>query len=163
MRRESLVFGILLACASLTFAQTRQQLDNGWEFYQGQLGSTWEIWRGEKAADNITWQPVALPHCFNARDSVDPDVPYYQGLGWYRTRLKVENPFPNGRTLLHFDGAGFEAEVGDGGDGRGHYSSLPRRREPRVLLYSCWVPAFAWMTKTSDAGDRLPPSSAERG
>lgn len=106
-----LVAGILLAFANLASAQSRQRLDNGWEFYQGTLGSTWEIWRGDKAADNVTWQPVTLPHCFNARDSVDPDGRYYQGPGWYRTRLKVENPFPNGRTLLHFDGAGQKSQV----------------------------------------------------
>src|SRR5258707_13568788 len=96
---------ILLAVASLAGAATIQPLDSGWEFYQGSLGSTWEIWRGDKATDNVTWTPVTLPHCFNARDSVDPDVHYYQGPGWYRMRLKVANPFPNGRTLLHFDGA----------------------------------------------------------
>ena len=99
MRPKSLVVGILLAFASVAFAQSRQPLDNGWEFYQGQVGSIWEIWRGDRAADNVAWQPVTLPHCFNARDSVDPDGPYYQGPGWYRTRLSLKNPFPNGRTL----------------------------------------------------------------
>ncbi len=103
--------GVTLICANLVAAESRQSLDNGWEFYQGSLGSTWEIWRGDKATDNVTWSPVTLPHCFNARDSVDPDVRYYQGPGWYRTRLKVANPFPNGRTLLHFDGAGQKSQV----------------------------------------------------
>ena len=105
---------LLLACLALisaSAAELRQQLDSGWEFYQGTLGSTWEIWRGDKATDNVIWQPVTLPHCFNARDSVDPDVHYYQGPGWYRTRLKLANPFPNGRTLLHFDGAGQKSQV----------------------------------------------------
>jgi beta-galactosidase len=106
-----LVAGILVAFTNFCSAESRQQLDNGWEFYQGPLGSTWEIWRGDKATDNVTWQPVMLPHCFNARDSVDPDVRYYQGLGWYRTRLKLANPFPDGRTLLHFDGAGQKSQV----------------------------------------------------
>jgi beta-galactosidase len=87
------------------------RLDTGWEYYQGDLGSTWELWRGDKASDNVVWTPVTLPHCFNARDAVDPDAPYYQGPGWYRTRLKLNNPFPNGRTLLHFDGAGQKAQV----------------------------------------------------
>jgi beta-galactosidase len=54
---------------------------------------------------------VSLPHCFNARDAVDPDTRYYQGPGWYRKQLTVANPFPNGRTLLHFDGAGQFSEV----------------------------------------------------
>ena len=102
---------VLFVGAGQTGAQTVQPLDKGWEYYQGSLGSTWEIWRGDKATDNVTWTSVALPHCFNARDAVDPDVRYYQGPGWYRTRLKVANPFPNGRTLLHFDGAGQKSQV----------------------------------------------------
>jgi beta-galactosidase len=105
---------LLLTCLALVSAnasELRQPLDNGWEFYQGSLGSAWEIWRGDKATDNVVWQPVTLPHCFNARDSVDPDVHYYQGPGWYRTRLKLANPFPDGRTLLHFDGAGQKSQV----------------------------------------------------
>ena len=52
------------------------RLDTGWEYLQGTLGSIWEIWRGGKASDNVTWSPVTLPHCFNARDAVDPDVHY---------------------------------------------------------------------------------------
>jgi len=102
---------MLFVLASLADAETIQRLDTGWEFYQGSLGSLWEIWRGDKATDNVTWTPVTLPHCFNGRDAVDPDVRYYQGPGWYRTRLKIANPFPNGRTLLHFDGAGQKSQV----------------------------------------------------
>ena len=102
---------ILLALPGRTGAASVQHRDSGWEYYQGSLGSVWEIWRGERATDNVTWMAVTLPHCFNARDSVDPDVRYYQGPGWYRTRIKVANPFPNGRTLLHFDGAGQKAQV----------------------------------------------------
>ncbi len=92
-------------------AQSSQRLSDGWEYHQGSLGSTWEVWRGEAASDNVTWTPVTLPHCFNARDAVDPDTRYYQGPGWYRKQLTVANPFPNGRTLLHFDGAGQFSEV----------------------------------------------------
>ena len=92
--------GIGLASASLCAAEPGQPLDQGWEFYRGSLGSTWEIWRGEQATDNVAWSPVTLPHCFNARDAVDPDERYYQGPGWYRTHLAVANPFPGGRTLL---------------------------------------------------------------
>ncbi len=96
---------------TITAAESKQRLSTGWEYYQGSLGSTWEVWRGDAASDNVAWSPVTLPHCFNARDAVDPDVRYYQGPGWYRTRLKIANPFPNGRTLLHFDGAGQRSQV----------------------------------------------------
>ena len=97
--------------APLVAAESKLRLSTGWEHYQGSLGSAWEIWRGDAASDNVAWMPVTLPHCFNGRDAVDPDARYYQGPGWYRTRLKVVNPFPNGRTLLHFDGAGQKSQV----------------------------------------------------
>ena len=49
---------------------------------------------------------VKLPHCFNALDACDPDTTYFRGHGWYRTKLKLRNPFRDGHTLLHFQGAG---------------------------------------------------------
>ena len=105
------MIAILLSSVQLVAAASIEHLDAGWEFHQGGLGSIWEIWRGEKATDNVKWTPVTLPHCFNARDAVDPDEHYYQGPAWYRTRLKLNNAFPKGRTLLHFDGAGQKSQV----------------------------------------------------
>ncbi|WP_261807897.1 glycoside hydrolase family 2 TIM barrel-domain containing protein [Paenibacillus sp. N3.4] len=52
-----------------------------------------------------------LPHSYNALDTMDPDSKYYQGQGWYRTKLELNNPYPNGRTLLHFEGAGQRSKV----------------------------------------------------
>jgi beta-galactosidase len=108
---RNLVGGILLCFASVAGAGSVQRLDEGWEFHQGTLGSIWEIWRGDAATDNVKWTPVTVPHCFNARDAVDPDAHYYEGPGWYRTHLTIANPFPNGRTLLHFEGAGQKSKV----------------------------------------------------
>jgi beta-galactosidase len=86
-----------------TSAGHTRRLAEGWEYLQGTLGSPWEVWHSEELA---TWQPVAMPHCFNAYDACDPDTPYYRGHGWYRTHVPIANPYPNGRTLLHFEGAG---------------------------------------------------------
>jgi beta-galactosidase len=83
--------------------QTTHRLTEGWELFQGSLAGPWEAWHSEELA---AFAPVAMPHCFNAYDGCDPDVSYYRGQGWYRTRLKVSNPFEKGRTLLHFLGAG---------------------------------------------------------
>jgi beta-galactosidase len=85
-----------------------RRLTDGWEFLQGSLGGPWEAWHSEEVA---SWQQVAMPHCFNAYDGCDPDVPYYRGNGWYRTHVPIVNPFKNGRTLLHFEGAGQTAAV----------------------------------------------------
>jgi beta-galactosidase len=79
------------------------RLDAGWQFRLGHTDGVWEAWRTE---ENDLWQPVTLPHCFNAGDACDPDHPYFRGEGWYRTRLTIDNPFATGRTLLHFQGAG---------------------------------------------------------
>src|SRR5260370_20028102 len=49
-----------------------RRLTDGWEFLQGSLGGPWEAWHSEEVA---VWQPVAMPHCFNAYDGSDPDVP----------------------------------------------------------------------------------------
>src|SRR5688572_29532184 len=88
---------------------TARRLES-WEYRRGSLGGPWEAWR--KVNDDAnTWTKVQVPHCFNAFDSVEPDGPYYQGPGWYRTRVEVKNPFPGGRTLFHFEGAGQKTEA----------------------------------------------------
>jgi len=110
MKSRIILIFILLG-SHLIAADSTQRLSDGWEHYQGSLGSPWEVWRGDAASDNVAWSKVTLPHCFNGRDAVDPDVRYYQGPGWYRTKLKIANPYPNGRTLLHFDGAGQKSQV----------------------------------------------------
>ena len=90
-------------------AQNKIRLISGWEYLKGDLGGVWEAVRPFKAGDPESvplWEKIRLPHCFNATDAVDPDVSYYQGPGWYRNRLVIKNPYPKGRTLLHFEGAG---------------------------------------------------------
>src|SRR6476620_3497226 len=87
------------------------RLTTGWEHFRGTLGGVWEVWRGDKASDNVPWDKVEVPHCFNARDAVDPDQPYYQGPGWYRTRIKYTQKTAGNRLLLHFEGAGQRSEV----------------------------------------------------
>jgi beta-galactosidase len=82
---------------------TSKRLDEGWEYRQGPLAGIWEAWRTEEAD---LWAMAAIPHCFNAVDACDPDRSYFRGQGWYRTRLALVNPFADGRTVLHFQGAG---------------------------------------------------------
>ena len=95
-------------------AQQSARLNTGWEFVRQDLGGVWEAVRPVTAGNPESvplWEPVTLPHCFNARDAVDPDMNYYQGPSWYRTQLTITNPYANGRTLLHFEGAGQKTRV----------------------------------------------------
>jgi beta-galactosidase len=118
MKRISLFWIILivLGIANNLYAQTENtmRLNDNWKFLKSDLGGIWEALRPVKAGNPESlpvWENVTLPHCFNASDAVDPDVNYYQGPGWYTSQLTISNPYPNGRTLLHFEGAGQKTEV----------------------------------------------------
>jgi beta-galactosidase len=103
-----------LVCAGFLSAQQKTRLLHNWEFLRQDIGGIWEAIRPVKAGnpeDVPLWANVSLPHCINATDAVDPDPNYYQGPAWYRTQLSIQNPYPNGRTLLHFEGAGQKTEV----------------------------------------------------
>lgn len=112
-RKHWMLLLVLFLAASNVFSQDNGsiRLESGWEFYKGDLGSTWEALRTGGPAESMTWQEVTLPHCYNAFDAVDPDINYYQGPAWYRTYIHPENPHTNGRTLLHFEGAGQKIKV----------------------------------------------------
>ena len=110
------LFLIILAFNNLLVAQSGNsiRLNDHWKFLKGDLGGIWEAVRTYKTGDPESlpiWEDVSLPHCFNATDAVDPDVNYYQGPGWYTNKITIENPYTNGRTILHFEGAGQKTEV----------------------------------------------------
>ena len=112
--RKLLLVWLALVLSSVAFGQQKTRLNDNWEFVRQDLGGVWEAVRPVVAGNPESvplWQKVTLPHCFNALDAVDPDVNYYQGPGWYRTQLTVQNPYAGGRTLLHFEGAGQKTEV----------------------------------------------------
>jgi beta-galactosidase len=112
-RKLVMMAGILFSLKE-TGAQQSMRLINDWEFVKQDLGGIWEAVRPVTNGGPETvpyWQPVTLPHCVNATDAVDPDVHYYQGASWYRTKLDIRNPYGAGRTLLHFEGAGQKTDV----------------------------------------------------
>lgn len=114
---------VILLCLLITVSgqsiaqinyQNKTRLNDGWEFLRSDLGSIWESVRPAAQGSSETvplWTNVTLPHCFNAEDAVDPDVNYYQGAGWYKKMLEVNNPYSNGRTILHFEGVGQKTDV----------------------------------------------------
>src|SRR5687767_13344600 len=114
MNRKLIHFLLFLLSGQLLSAQQKTRLINNWEFLKQDLGGIREAVRPVKQGnpeDVPLWTKVSLPHCVNAKDAVDPDVNYYQGPSWYRTQLDIQNPYTNGRTLLHFEGAGQKTDV----------------------------------------------------
>ncbi len=105
---------LFLGIQSPLLAQQSARLNTGWSYLQSDLGGVWEAVRPVGSGTPETypiWENVTLPHCFNALDAVDPAGNYYRGPGWYRTLLDPQNPYPQGRTLLHFEGAGQKTDV----------------------------------------------------
>lgn len=104
----------LCLISQLSWSQRSTRLNEHWKFLRGDLGGIWEAVRpvglGNPEAVPI-WQDVSLPHCVNAFDAVDPDENYYQGPSWYRSEIKIDNPYKKGRTVLHFEGAGQKIQV----------------------------------------------------
>ena len=114
MRKLLVLIIVLISVKNSVFSQQTKRLNQGWEFLKGDLGGVWEAVRPVKEGSSESvpiWTKINLPHCFNAQDAVDPDVNYYQGPGWYRTNLTIENSYKNGRVLLHFEGAGQKTAV----------------------------------------------------
>jgi beta-galactosidase len=115
MKKFSILFTALVLLASyMAQGQQKIRLINNWEFLKQDIGGIWEAVRPVKPGNPESvplWDSLTLPHCVNARDAVDPDVNYYQGPAWYRTQLEIKNPYKEGRTLLHFEGAGQKTNV----------------------------------------------------
>src|SRR5688500_9703964 len=95
------LFTFLLLISFSVAAQQKIRLNSNWEFLKQDLGGVWEVVRpvGKGSPESVPlWEQISLPHCVNAVDAVDPDVNYYQGPSWYRTKLDIKNPYNKGRT-----------------------------------------------------------------
>ncbi|WP_367330515.1 glycoside hydrolase family 2 TIM barrel-domain containing protein [Sphingobacterium multivorum] len=113
-RLNKIVALLLTFGVSQLHAQEVKRIDHGWDFLKSDLGGIWEAVRPVGAGNPESvplWQQVDLPHCYNALDAVDPAINYYQGPSWYRKSLEIDNPYLNGHTLLHFEGAGQKTAV----------------------------------------------------
>lgn len=118
MKRLFLLLAIACICVTqiraIVPANHRTRLNEGWQFIRQDMANIWEVMRPASRGlpESVPlWHKITLPHCFNAEDAVDPDVNYYQGPGWYKTSLSMDSPYPEGRTLLEFEGAGQKTDV----------------------------------------------------
>lgn len=118
MRRILFCCCLLLVTVSMSanaiYGEKKVRLSQGWEFVKGEWSGIDDVIASDKAANMSStpqWTKVCLPHCYNSEDAVDPDVVYYKGIAWYRTTLSIDNPYPQGRTILEFEGAGQKVQV----------------------------------------------------
>jgi beta-galactosidase len=93
-----------LATAPPPFSRTSMPLDDNWKFHLGDVAGS-----EAPAFDDGAFQPISLPHTWNAMDG--ESGPYYRGVGVYRRHLTVDSAFANKRIFLRFNGASMVAQV----------------------------------------------------
>ncbi len=60
----------------------------------------------DPAYDDSDWQPVDLPHTWNAQDVTDEQPGYWRGIGWYRKHFRLDARYRGRRVFLEFEGVG---------------------------------------------------------
>jgi beta-galactosidase len=60
--------------------------------------------------DDSSWQPMNLPHTWNAHDVMDEKPGYWRGIGWYRKHFKLDEKFRGKRVFLEFEGVNSVSE-----------------------------------------------------
>lgn len=63
---------------------------------------------GEKEK-RVEWQPVTLPHTWNAKDTVDAEPGYRRAASWYKKTFKLSGKAD--RYILHFEASNMETDV----------------------------------------------------
>ncbi|HEV2492484.1 MAG TPA: glycoside hydrolase family 2 TIM barrel-domain containing protein [Terriglobia bacterium] len=128
-----------------TNPRVRQNFNAGWLFQRqskgaGELGS-FDRRNGEAAEveprfreafkaqyDDSGWQPIELPHTWNAHDATDAKPGYWRGIGWYRKHFKLDGGFSGKRVFLEFEGVNSVSEfwlnVERIGEHKGGYTSF---------------------------------------
>jgi beta-galactosidase len=124
-------FLIAFLCAPLLLAETparvRENFNAGWLFQRqshgtGELGS-FDRTNGPAARvearfqnaakpgyDDSSWDPVDLPHTWNAQDAANDKPGYWRGIGWYRKHFRIDRPVARKRVFLEFEGANAVSE-----------------------------------------------------
>ncbi|MEJ5962638.1 glycoside hydrolase family 2 TIM barrel-domain containing protein [Pedobacter immunditicola] len=77
------------------------------------INSNWHFIKGDTTKTNLTnkWQPVSIPHSWNAVDVMDDQPGYYRGAGWYKKTLYIPSSWKEKEVFIFFEGAAQVAEV----------------------------------------------------
>lgn len=96
--------------------RTTRPLMEGWRFVKDDDLTD----EAALAATGADWQPVTLPHTWNAQDAASLQAgDYARGLGWYR--LELERPDGGARHWLEFGAASLVADVWLNGEELGRH------------------------------------------
>lgn len=80
-------------------------INSGWRFHKG------EIAQAAPPYDDSQWEPVNVPHTWNAQDAVADTPDYFRGICWYQKRIHVSTANADQRVFVRFEGANQDAVV----------------------------------------------------
>jgi beta-galactosidase len=97
-----------LLLPSMLIGQPRVVLpiNEGWKFIRQDIPNA-----SQEQCNEAQWQPVILPHTWNAIDGQDGGDNYYRGIGWYRKRLIIDDRFAGRGVYLWFGAASTAARI----------------------------------------------------
>lgn len=80
------------------------------------INSNWYFYKGSDKPDIISsvkdhWSSVNLPHTWNSEDTIDDEVGYYKGQGWYFKEFFIDESEKGKHFYLYFEGVNQETDV----------------------------------------------------
>jgi len=97
-----IAMGLALSSQAQRISQT---INSNWLFYKGEIKDITET------TNEIKWQPVNIPHTWNAQDVLDDEPDYYRGIGWYKRKIYIPLEWKDKDVYLFFEGAAQVTEV----------------------------------------------------
>lgn len=73
------------------------------------------------------WEPVTLPHTWNAADGQDGGNDYWRGTAMYAKAFSWQKDWAGQRVFLEFPGAAMTADVTLNGKHLAHHTAMPRQ------------------------------------
>ncbi|MGE3182664.1 MAG: sugar-binding domain-containing protein, partial [Phycisphaerae bacterium] len=109
--RNSGLSASLLALSAIAFATSdsvrkTRELNDAWQFHLCK--------HADCTIDQLRatdWQPVEIPHTWNAQDGQDGGNNYFRGVGWYQRTLQIDRTSNHVRHFLRFRAASIVADV----------------------------------------------------
>ena len=106
---RSLALAILVLMvmpAAAASPRVRHTINEQWRYAPGPIDKA-----EATGFDDSSWEPVNLPHTWNAVDAFDKTARYRRGVGWYRKALTIDPELRGKRLFLYFEGANQVADL----------------------------------------------------
>ena len=103
------VFCVVLAVVTASvWGREIVSFNEGWVFKKGPFPADWDP---KEAASGGGWEPVDIPHTWNAVDMQTAKDQFYQGNAYYKKNYTAPSDLAGKRVYLRFQGVGAVADV----------------------------------------------------